>query len=83
MFYYAKYENIMQKFLFKTSDLLISVQWFPVKICVCAITLQKIEVYASKFAISYIGIRNLPKVAFSVFILCYFTFSPNECPGLC
>ena len=35
----------------------------------------------SKFAIFYI--YENPKLLFPFFISCYFTFSPNECPGLC
>ena len=35
---------------------------------------------ASKFAI-FLGYEN--PGSFSLFILCYFIFFPNECPGLC
>ena len=36
---------------------------------------------ASKFAIFYIYENT--KLLFPFFTLCYFIFSPNECPGLC
>ena len=42
---------------------------------------EKFQRKASKFAIFYMC-KN-PKLLFPFFILCYFIFSPNECPGLC
>ena len=42
---------------------------------------EKFQRIASKFAIFYI--YENPKLLFPFFILCYFIFSPNECPDLC
>ena len=37
---------------------------------------------ASKFAIFHVYEKK-PNLLFRFYISCYFTFSPNECPGLC
>ena len=42
---------------------------------------EKFQQNASKVAIFYI--YENPKMLFPFFILCYFIFLPNECPGLC
>ena len=42
---------------------------------------EKFQWNALKFDILYI--YEKPKLLFLFFILCYFIFFPNECPGLC
>ena len=51
----------------------------PINFKVCAQLLSSRE-HVNILHISYI---QKPKVAFPFFISCYFTFFPNECPGLC